>query len=97
MADNLANKGIRDDEPHRRGKKRGGRKPFVIESRLARNPDPSAPKSFLGRQLGLKEWWTWRRYITTARRDQALAVLVKKRESGQIRGWPYWEFRKRDD
>ena len=88
MPDNLANFGIEDDTPRRRGKKRGGRKRFAIEARL---PRPASPG--LAFMLRLRDWWVFGRYLTRARRDQALAVVVKKDASSP---WP-WEFRTRDD
>jgi len=84
MNDNLANFGIEDDTPRRRGKKRGGRKRFAIEARLPRHVSPG-----LAFMLGLRDWAVHSRYPTRARRDQALAALVKK-ERNSI--WP-WEFR----
>jgi len=89
--DNLNIKGIRDDEPVRRGKKRGGRKPFAIEAHLDHDPDA------LMRQLSLDRWWVWRRYETASRRDQAYATLVKKEQTNHIPQWGHWEYRKRDD
>ncbi len=88
--DNLSIKGIESDTPRHRGKKRRGRKPFVIEARLVR--DSKALRKAL---FGLGNWWVWGRYKSAFRRDQAFAALVKK-ETG-IPGWSHWKFRKRDD
>ncbi len=93
--DNLNIKGIEDDVPRRRGKKRGGRKPFAIESRLV--PDPAMPKRSVLRQLGLGKWWVWGRYETSSRRDQAYAALVKKEGAANLPRWSRWEHRKRND
>lgn len=98
MADNLNIKGIRDDEPHARGRAhpRGKRrKPFVIESRIVSPED--APKECVFRALGLGEWWAHGRYETASRRDQAYAAMVKKENMARIPHWGHWEYRKRDD
>jgi hypothetical protein len=93
MTDNLAIKGIRDDEPvgSRRLKPRGKRKkPWAIECRIKRHVSNG-----LARDLGLWDWWLHSRYTTRARRDQALAALVKKVPSQPF----FWklEYRIRDD
>lgn len=92
MADNLAIKGIEDDKPRRRGKKRGRRKSFAIEAHLVR-----VSKQSILQQLGFEEWWVWGRYETASRRDQAYAVLVKKEQASRLLNWGHWNFRKRDD
>ena len=86
--DNLANFGIKSDEPRRRGKKRRGRKPFVIEARV-----PRRVTAGLASTLGLHNWWVSNRYLTRARRDRAYAVLVKK-DAGTL--WAL-EYKTRDD
>lgn len=93
MPDNLANFGIRDDEPvgSRRLKPRGKRrKPFAIEARV-----PRRVTSSLATTLGLRDWWVHSRYTTRARRDQAYAALVRREPQSP----GYWrrEWRKRDD
>lgn len=98
MADNLNIKGIRDDEPHARGRahphgKR--RKPFALECRLVHDPD--AHPNCIFSTLSLGEWWVWRRYTTASRRDQAYATLVRKEEAGRISRWSRWGYRKHDD
>ena len=97
MTDNLSIKGIREDEPHARGRfKPHGkrRKPWVIESRIKRHVSNS-----LAHTLGLCDWSVHTRYTTKARRDQAYATLVKKAISFKQlpRYWWQWEYRKRDD
>ncbi len=93
IMDNLNIKGIRDDEPHARGKARPRgkvRKLFVLESRIERHVSDGLAKT-----LGLWDWWVHSRYTTRARRDQAHAALVKKVPSQPA----YWklEYRTRDD
>ena len=98
MADNLNIKGIRDDEPRKRGRAhpRGKRpKPFVVEGRIV-YPENEHPNSDF-RTLGLGEWWVHGRYETASRRDQAYAAMVKKEATSRIPRWGYWAFRKRDD
>lgn len=97
MTDNLGIKGIQDDGPvgSRRLKPRGKqKKPWVIEWRIkCRGP------GFVARVFGLRDWSVYSRYTTESRRDQALAVLVKKTE--RDRNYAPWhsfpEYRKRDD
>ncbi len=94
MPDNLANFGIEDDTPRRRGKKRGRRKPFVLQARFVRGPDrrPSTGLTWLFRSL--EHWYTHSRYRTESARDQAYAALVKKAENDPFQGWSKQEFRK---
>ncbi len=96
--DNLNIKGIRDAEPHARGRAHPHgkqRKPFALECRLGHDPD--TPEHSALRQLGLETWWVWGRYVTASRRDQAYAALVKKNERTSLPRWSRWEYRKRDD
>jgi hypothetical protein len=95
--DNLNIYGIPDDEPRpSRGKPRGKRrKPFAIECRLVPNPNTDS-STVMRARLGLRTWWTWGRYETATRRDQAYAALVKKQLSTPPYWWK-WEYRKRDD
>lgn len=93
--DNLAIKGLDDESPARRGKKRRGRKPFIIEARLV--VDPETSKHSIMRQLGVGNWWAWGRYETAARRDQAYAALVRKAAATRLPRWSHWEYRKSDD
>lgn len=97
MTDNLANKGIRDDEPvgSRRMKPKGKRKkPWAIEWRIKRHVSNG-----LARTLGLRGWMVYNRYTTEFRRDQALAALVKKAEGDALAARYHWkqEYRKLDD
>ena len=94
--DNLANFGIKHDEivGSKRMKPRGKRKkPYGIECRLKRSVSAG-----LARTLGLQNWWMHSRYTTRARRDQALAVLVKKAENDGLAARYNWqtEYRKVD-
>jgi hypothetical protein len=96
--DNLNIKGIREDEPHVRGRahpRDKKRKPFAIEARLGHDSD--APKQLVSRQLGLGDWGVWGRYKTAAHRDQAYAALVKREAANRLPRWGSWEYRKRDD
>ena len=93
--DNLNIRGIEDDKPRRRGKKRVGRKPFAIEARLV--DDPDVPKHSVMRQIGLGSWSVWGRYETAFRRDQAYATLVKKEATNNLPRWSRWEFKKHND
>jgi hypothetical protein len=96
--DNLNIKGIRDDEPHVRGRIRPRgkkRKPFVIESRIVYPDD--IPRHSIFPALGLNDWSVHCRYHTESARDQAYAAMVKKENTARIPRWGYWEFRKRDD
>lgn len=98
MADNLNIKGIRDDEPHARGRARPRgrqRKLFAIEGRNVYPEDASTNCVF--RALGLGEWWVHGRYETASRRDQAYAALVRREAASRIPRWGCWEYRKRDD
>lgn len=98
MADNLNIKGIREDEPHERGRAHPHgkhRKTFVVESRIV-YPENEHPNSVF-RTLGLGGWWVHGRYATASRRDQAYAALVKKEATSRIPRWGHWEFRKRND
>ncbi len=92
--DNLNIKGIRDDELARRGKKRRGHKPFVIECRIVY---PENAKDSVFRVLNMDRWGVQARYETAVRRDQAYAALVRKEEAGRLPRWGHWEYRKRDD
>jgi hypothetical protein len=82
MPDNLNIHGIEDDttRPH---KKRGGRKPFVIESRLVPPPGgwpkDSIWRSRIFRDMG--EWGVYGRYKTESARDEALAAVVKREDA----------------
>jgi hypothetical protein len=81
--DNLSNFGLKDDEIRSSRKSKGGKaKPWKIESRMQHSV-----ASGLARTLGFRDWWTSGRYTTRARRDQALAALVKKEDS-YIQTWP---------
>ncbi len=83
--DNLSIKGIDPGEQSldRRFKTRGRqKKPFGIEARTRHNPHR---KYSIFRTLNLHVWYGFSRYKTRARRDQALAALVKKDENGHMR------------
>jgi len=95
--DNLSIKGIEDDEPVRRGKKRRGRKPFVIQTRFVPGPNHRHSVGISRLFRSLKNWHTHSRYHTESARDQAYATLVKKAEVYHLRGWSRQEFRKGDD
>lgn len=94
MTDNLAVKGIRDDQTNtgRRMKARGNRrKRFTIEVRyilLRKN-------TFLSRLTRYDGGWhVYSRYATESSRDQALAALVKKEARGYLSGWASLRYRK---
>lgn len=92
--DNLSNKGLREDEPRRRGnRKKVGRKRFSIQSRYRPGPDyrPSG-LGFLFRHF--EDWSTYHRYHTASARDVALAALVKKANVSYMRHWTRVEYRK---
>jgi len=94
MVDNLSIKGIRDDEPIRRGKKSRGRKPFVIQSRSVPGPNHQG-SLYLSRLFrSLRYWHTYSRYQTKVARDQAYTALVKKAKNDRLGGWSRQEFRK---
>lgn len=89
MPDNLANFGLRDDEPvgSRRMKPKGKRrKTWVIEYRVPRRVSHG-----LAFMLRLRDWGVHSKYETKNRRDQAYAALVKK----PMVQWG-WEYRKVD-
>ena len=94
LPDNLDIFGIEDDAPRRRGKKRGGRKPFVLQARYVRGPKhrPSYGLTWLFKSL--EHWYTHSRYRTESARDQAYAALVKKAKSDPLQGLSRQEFRK---
>lgn len=84
MADNQANHGIESDSYRARGsKKGGGRRPFVIETRLV--PPPGGwPERSIWRQRFmrmLEQWHVYKRYKTESARDSAYAAVVKQEES----------------
>ena len=92
--DNLNIKGVREDEPRRRGnRKKVGRKKFFVESRYRPGPDyrPSG-LDFLFRYWA--DWSIHSRYHTASARDEAYAALVKKSNVGYIRHWTRFEYRK---
>lgn len=87
MPDNLNIKGIEDDQPrpgYGRKPKGKRRKLYAIECRVFHeNPKPHT----VFHTLGLYNWWVHSRYETRARRDQALAVLVKKADNDHLKKW----------
>lgn len=93
MTDNLAVKGIRDDQTNsgRRMKPRGKRrKRFTIEVRyilLRKNTILDRLTRFDG------GWHVYSRYATESSRDQALAAMVKKEKRGFLPGWVSLRFR----
>ena len=91
--DNLNIKGIENDAPRRRGKKRG-RKPFVLQARFVPGPNyrRSPGLGWLFRTLA--HWYTHSRYHTESARDQAYAALVKKADVDHMRDWHHAEYRK---
>ena len=93
MSDKFIPNNAYDDQTHsgRRLKPRGkNRKPFVIVCRVKRRVSNG-----LARTLGLENWWVHSRYTTTARRNHALAVLVRKQQSAP--DWWQLEYRKVDE
>lgn len=94
--DNLNIRGIEDDKPRRRGKKRRGRKPFVLETRWVPGPNyiENGLKFLFERH---EKWSTYSRYHTESARDSAYAALVKKETVSHTSGWVRAEYRKRDD
>lgn len=94
IMDNQRIKGIREDEPRRRGnRKRTGRKQFSIQSRHQPGPDyRDTGLGFLFRSM--EKWSTYHRYHTAVARDVALAALVKKAAVSYMRHWTRIEYRK---
>ncbi len=90
MADNLNIKGITPDDKAQysglRFRSRKRRKPFKIEGRI---PYKGGTLTCM---FGLDQWSTWSRYETESRRDEALAVLVKKAVN-EDRRFYRWEYR----
>lgn len=82
--DNLNIKGLREDEPRLRGKKRSGRKRFVIQARSVAGPAFRKSEGLSWLWMSLKEWYTHSRYHTESARDEAYTALVKKEENN---GW----------
>jgi len=97
MTDNLAVKGIRDDQTNsgRRMKPRGRRrKRFTIEVRyilLKKNTILDRLARYDG------GWHVHSRYRTESSRDQALASMVKKEDNGRLPGWASARYRRADD
>ena len=92
--DTLKNKGLREDEPRRRGsRKKVGRKRFVLQSRYQPGPDyrPTG-LGFLFKRF--ENWSTHSRYHTASARDQAYAALVKHAAVSYMRRWTRIEYRK---
>ncbi len=92
--DNLGNRGIREDEPRRRGnRKKIGRKKFFVESQYRPGPD-SRPSGlgFLFRHFA--DWSVHSRYHTASARDEAYAALVKKAAVSYMRHITRIEYRK---
>lgn len=85
MPDNLNIKGVESDQPvpgHGRKPKKKSRKRFAIECRIFHeNPKPYS----VFHTLGLHKWWVHSAYKTRARRDQALAALVKKADNDFVK------------
>jgi hypothetical protein len=75
----------------RRFKPRGKqRKPYAIEAKLHAKCSAS-----LARAIGLRDWHIHSRYVTAARRDQALDTLTKKEDKTPWK-WRY-QYRKKDE
>ncbi len=92
MADNQSIHGIRDDEPARRGKKRRGRKQFVLQTRWVRGLSQRGDIGWLFRSL--EKWHIHSRYHTESARDMAYTALVKKAAVCSWRVWTNMEYRK---
>lgn len=91
MADNQSIHGVDSDSYRARGsKKGGGRKPFVLETRII-PPEGGWPRDSLWRRgfmRQLEKWHVHGRYKTESARDEAYAALVKKKEAAK-NAFPY--------
>ena len=86
--DEPIDKGPSIEEPNRRYKKKGGKKPFIIERRYI------GPKKLYLTEMyeNFREWHTDRRYATERAREEAFRALTQ-RQGKSHRIYDQWEYR----